>query len=92
MLKMLKMLKKMRVYFLSILFFWTNKLIWGDNKLILSSLKNGFLREEIEAQQVVFQSALCRSRLRTWSLEEGRCWWRGCIVEETTPGFGGLKT
>ena len=27
---------------------WTNKLIWGDNKLILSSLKNGVLREEIE--------------------------------------------
>lgn len=29
---------------------WTNKLIWGDNKLILSSLKNGQLREEIEEQ------------------------------------------
>ncbi len=29
---------------------WGNKLIWGDNKLILSSLKNGPLREEIEAQ------------------------------------------
>jgi adenine-specific DNA-methyltransferase len=29
---------------------WTNKLIWGDNKPILSSLKNGPLREEIEAQ------------------------------------------
>ena len=29
---------------------WTNKLIWGDNRLILSSLKNGPLREEIEAQ------------------------------------------
>ena len=29
---------------------WTNKLIWGDNKIILSSLKNGPLREEIEAQ------------------------------------------
>ncbi len=27
---------------------WTNKLIWGDNKLILSSLANGPLREEIE--------------------------------------------
>ncbi len=27
---------------------WTNKLIWGDNKLILSSLKNGPIREEIE--------------------------------------------
>lgn len=27
---------------------WTNKLIWGDNKLILSSLKSGPLREEIE--------------------------------------------
>jgi len=27
---------------------WTNKLIWGDNKLILSSLKNGAMREEIE--------------------------------------------
>lgn len=27
---------------------WTNKLIWGDNKLILSSLKNGTMREEIE--------------------------------------------
>lgn len=29
---------------------WTNKLIWGDNKLILSSLKNGPLREEIEQE------------------------------------------
>ena len=29
---------------------WTNKLIWGDNKLILSSLKNGPMREEIEGQ------------------------------------------
>ena len=27
---------------------WTNKLIWGENKFILSSLKNGPLREEIE--------------------------------------------
>lgn len=29
---------------------WTNKLIWGDNKLVLSSLKNGALRQEIEEQ------------------------------------------
>jgi adenine-specific DNA-methyltransferase len=29
---------------------WTNKLIWGDNKHILSSLKGGPLREEIEEQ------------------------------------------
>ncbi|MGI9255605.1 MAG: DNA methyltransferase [Salinispira sp.] len=29
---------------------WTNKLIWGDNKLILSALKNGPLRDDIEAQ------------------------------------------
>jgi len=29
---------------------WANKLIWGDNKLILSSLKNGPMRKEIEAQ------------------------------------------
>jgi hypothetical protein len=29
---------------------WTNKLIWGDNKLVLSSLKDGPLREEIEKQ------------------------------------------
>ena len=29
---------------------WQNKLIWGDNKLILSSLKNGPLRDEIEKQ------------------------------------------
>ncbi len=27
---------------------WTNKLIWGDNNLILSSLKSGPLREQIE--------------------------------------------
>jgi adenine-specific DNA-methyltransferase len=27
---------------------WTNKLIWGDNKLILSSLKAGALRAQIE--------------------------------------------
>ena len=29
---------------------WTNKLIWGDNKLILSSLKNGPMRQAIEDQ------------------------------------------
>ncbi len=29
---------------------WSNKLVWGDNKLILSSLKNGPLREEIERE------------------------------------------
>lgn len=29
---------------------WANKLIWGDNKLILASLKNGPLCEEIEKQ------------------------------------------
>ncbi len=28
---------------------WTNKLIWGDNRLVLSSLLNGHLREDIEA-------------------------------------------
>jgi DNA modification methylase len=27
---------------------WSNKLIWGDNKLVLSSLKNGPLRKAIE--------------------------------------------
>ena len=27
---------------------WTNKLIWGDNKLILASLKAGPLRKQIE--------------------------------------------
>ncbi len=30
---------------------WTNKLIWGDNKYILSSLKNGPMREEIEKER-----------------------------------------
>ena len=29
---------------------WTNKVIWGDNKYILSSLKNGPMRKEIEKQ------------------------------------------
>jgi len=29
---------------------WSNKLIWGDNKLILSSLKNGPLRKQIETE------------------------------------------
>ncbi len=29
---------------------WTNKLIWGDNKYILSSLKNGPMRKEIEKE------------------------------------------
>ncbi len=29
---------------------WTNKLIWGDNRLILSSLKNGPMRKTIEEQ------------------------------------------
>jgi adenine-specific DNA-methyltransferase len=29
---------------------WTNKLIWGDNKLILSSLANGPIKDEIEKE------------------------------------------
>ena len=29
---------------------WTNKLIWGDNKYLLSSLKNGPMRDEIEKE------------------------------------------
>jgi len=29
---------------------WTNKLIWGDNRLVLSSLVNGHLKEEIEKE------------------------------------------
>jgi len=29
---------------------WTNKLIWGDNKLVLSSFVNGPMREEIEKE------------------------------------------
>src|ERR1035438_9056434 len=29
---------------------WTNKLIWGDNKLIMSSLANGPIRKEIEKE------------------------------------------
>jgi adenine specific DNA methylase Mod len=29
---------------------WTNKLIWGDNKLVLSSLLHGPLRDEIERE------------------------------------------
>ncbi|MDR2352995.1 MAG: site-specific DNA-methyltransferase, partial [Deltaproteobacteria bacterium] len=29
---------------------WSNKLIWGDNKLVLSSLKNGPMRDVIEKQ------------------------------------------
>jgi len=29
---------------------WTNKLVWGDNQLVLSSLANGPLREEIEKE------------------------------------------
>ena len=40
---------------------WNNKLIWGDNKLIMSSLKNGPLREEIEAQggiRLIYMGAL----------------------------------
>jgi hypothetical protein len=29
---------------------WTNKLIWGDNKLILIELEKRPMRQEIEAQ------------------------------------------
>ncbi|HAU1543640.1 TPA: site-specific DNA-methyltransferase [Legionella pneumophila] len=29
---------------------WSNKLIWGENKLVLASIKNGPLRREIEQQ------------------------------------------
>jgi hypothetical protein len=32
---------------------WTNKLIWGDNKLILSSLKSGVMREEIDFECII---------------------------------------
>lgn len=34
---------------------WTNKLIWGDNKLILSSLKSGAARDEIEKIKRLYQ-------------------------------------
>ena len=27
---------------------WTNKLIWGDNKFLLASLRDGSLRMEID--------------------------------------------
>jgi hypothetical protein len=44
---------------------WTNKLISGDNKLILSPLKNGPLREEIEVGGGLrFGSG---RRLRSWT-------------------------
>jgi len=42
---------------------WTNKLIWGDNKLILSSLKSGGLRQH--ALTLGTES----SRLRTMQLD-----------------------
>lgn len=32
---------------------WTNKLIWGDNKLILSSLKNGSNKIVVENGQII---------------------------------------
>jgi hypothetical protein len=31
---------------------WTNKLIWGDNKFILSSLLNGPMRTEMKRMEV----------------------------------------
>lgn len=37
---------------------WTNKLIWGDNKLILSSLKNGPMRQEIKRSNLSPQNSL----------------------------------
>jgi site-specific DNA-methyltransferase (adenine-specific)/adenine-specific DNA-methyltransferase len=55
---------------------WTNKLIWGDNKLILSSLKSGALRRQIEdaggTEAHLHRPAIrCRSRL----LHGHRNWW-----------------
>lgn len=43
---------------------WNNELIWGDNMLILSSLKNGPLREEIETYGSIstHREFICYSR------------------------------
>jgi hypothetical protein len=49
---------------------WTNKLIWGDNKLILSSLKNGPLREEYERQHFIGVNADLREEEQRKQLEE----------------------
>ncbi len=43
---------------------WTNKLIWGDNKLILSSPQNGPLREDREAGRP--EADLHRPRHSMW--------------------------
>jgi hypothetical protein len=43
---------------------WTNKLIWGDNKLILSSLTNGLMRDNIEGQGAL--SAYTTMLLSMW--------------------------
>ena len=39
---------------------WTNKLIWGDNKLILSSLKTGALRRQSRTPAALSSSTLTR--------------------------------
>ena len=39
---------------------WTNKLIWGDNKLILSSLKSGRCAKRLSARVVSSSSTLTR--------------------------------
>jgi len=46
---------------------WTNKLIWGDNKLSLSSLKNGPLREEMKraSQEITKDPTLMRQAERS---------------------------
>ena len=42
---------------------WSNKLIWGDNKFILSSLKSGSLRDEIESKINVLVESDDRTKL-----------------------------
>ena len=59
---------------------WTNKLIWGDNKLILSSLKNGPLREEIEEKGGLKRNVVLQNydneyidEYYRYTDEDGRC-------------------
>lgn len=45
---------------------WTNKLIWGDNKLILSSLKNGRIIKVTKDEQGIIKRVVLTRKWSDW--------------------------
>ena len=62
---------------------WTNKLIWGDNKLILSSLKSGALRRQIEFGNTA-KTTLSQSS-QIWMQADEDTGWETLVTTQRSP-------